>query len=112
MRTPLLIATVLLSGCATSHYGRELPVIPAERIAYDCAAIGLEIAKCDAFMNGVFQQWRDTEWRRAGGWLMDFGIGDHRERGDALESARVRRTALVDLGRAKDCPLPPPLPTE
>lgn len=112
MRQGFLLASILLTGCATSHYGREQPVIPAEKIAYDCPAIALEIAKCDAFMKGVYAQWSDTKGRRFFGFLMDVGIGDRREKGDAIESAETRRAQLVELGASKNCPAPPPAPTD
>ena len=102
----------LLASCATSHYGRELPVIPLEATTYDCPAIALEIAKCDAFTKGIYAQWSDSKGRRFWGFMMDFGIGDHRERNDALESAERRRGELVTLGAAKNCPTPPPAPTD
>lgn len=110
MQTWTLILALTLTGCATSRYGREQPLIPAEQAAYDCPAIALEIAKCDAFTAGVFTQWDDTKGRRFGGFLMDFGIGDRRERDDALESSTTRRTELVSLANSKHCPAPPPAP--
>lgn len=112
MRNTFILGALLLTGCATSHYGREQPVIPAEKVAYDCPAIALEIAKCDAFMKGVFAQWSDTKGRRFFGFLMDAGIGDRREKADAVESAETRRAQLVDLGTSKNCPAAPPAPTD
>jgi hypothetical protein len=112
MRNGILAAAVLLTGCAVNHYGRELPVIPAERSAYDCPAIALEIAKCDAFTQGVYDTWHDTKGRRIFAGFVDLGIGDHREKSEALDSAEARRAELVSLGAAKGCPAPPPAPVE
>ncbi len=106
----IAVAALMLTGCATSHYGREQAVIPAENVAYDCPAIALEIAKCDAFTQDVYAQWSETKGRRFLGFLMDFGIGDRRERSDALESAAIRRVQLVELSGKKSCPAPPPAP--
>lgn len=104
-----LLLPLLLAGCATNHYGRQLPVVPGER-AYSCEAIAIEIAKCDAFTGQVKQTWDDTLLRRAGGWLADAGIGDERERRDAMASARNRRSQLLDISIAKHCPPPGPEP--
>ena len=112
MRNAITLLAILLTGCATSHYGREQPVIPAEKVAYDCPAIALEIAKCDAFTKGVYAQWSDTKGRRFLGFLMDVGIGDRREKGDAVESAATRRAQLVALGTSKNCPTPPAAPAD
>ena len=112
MRNGILAAAVLLAGCAVNHYGRELPVIQAERVAYDCPAIALEIAKCDAFTNQVYATWQETKVRRIAAGFVDLGIGDHRERSDALDSAAARRTDLMSLAAAKGCPAPPPAPPE
>ncbi len=106
------LAVLLCAGCATSHYGRELPLIAAERAAYDCPAIALELAKCDAFTQAVYDQWSDTKGRRTLGFVMDAGIGDHRERSDALDSAELRRSQLVELGASKGCPAAPPAPKD
>jgi hypothetical protein len=108
----ILVLCLLLDGCASNHFGRELPVIPEERAAYGCPAIALEIAKCDAFTRNVYQTWSETKGRRAGAFAVDLSIGDRRERNDALESAANRRAQLVDLGHAKSCAAPPPAPTE
>jgi len=106
------VAIASFAACATNHYGRQVPVIPAEKAAYDCPAIALEIAKCDAFTQNIWATWDDTKGRRFLGFLMDVGIGDRRERNDALESAEVRRTQLVELAHDKNCPTPPPAPKE
>jgi hypothetical protein len=112
MNKAFLVMAMLLTGCATSHYGREQAVIPAERTAYECPAIALEIAKCDAFTTSVYTQWSETKGRRFLGFLMDVGIGDRRERNDALESAETRRGELVELSNQKSCPAPPPPPQD
>ncbi len=108
----ILIAVGAITSCATSRYGREQRLIPEERAAYDCAAVALEIAKCDAFTKNVYAQWSDTKGRRFLGFLMDVGIGDRREKSDALDSAAERREQLAELAKAKNCPAPPPAPED
>jgi hypothetical protein len=108
----ILTATLTLFGCATVHYGREQPVIPEERAAFNCPTIALEIAKCDAFTRNVYTEWDDAKGRRFIADMNDFGIGNHMERGDALESASNRRADLVSVSQAKGCPTPPPAPKD
>lgn len=99
-----IFATLLLAGCATERFGREQTVTSAEQSALTCEQVDLEIAKVDGFLTDVDQQWSDTKGRRFLGFVGDFGIGNHHERGDAIESADVRRTQLIDLRKTKQCP--------
>lgn len=99
-----VIAICLLTGCATEHFGREQRLTVTESNSIDCAQIDLEITKVDEFLRGVDAEWSDTKGRRFGAFLVDFGIGNHRERSDAIESADARRQQLVDLRTRKSCP--------
>jgi hypothetical protein len=103
---------VFLVGCATVHYGRMAPVAEEERTAYDCPAIAIEVAKCDAFLRQVYSQWSNEKGRRFWGFVGDLGIGDRREKADAVQSALDRRFKFEEFARAKSCPQLPAVPED
>jgi hypothetical protein len=102
----------LLTACATERFGREQRLTAAETASLTCAQIDLEIAKVDGFLTDTETQWDNTHGRRFLGFLADFGIGNHMEHGDAIESADTRRQQLLDLRAVRQCPgTPAPRPT-
>src|SRR6266853_4429335 len=111
MRQTVALIVVLLTACATEHFGREQRLTAAEMSSLTCAQIDLEIAKVDGFLTDAEAQWDNTHGRRFLGFLADFGIGNHMEHGDAIESADNRRQQLVDLRATRQCPgTPAPRP--
>ena len=46
-------ALLVSSGCATKRYGRLQPLTGAERVAYTCRDVDIEIAKVGAFQQQV-----------------------------------------------------------
>jgi hypothetical protein len=84
----LVPAMLLSAGCATKRYGRLQPLTGAERVAYTCRDIDIEIAKVGAFQQQVIE---GAQFNMASvlGILGDYGIGNSMERGAAEASARA-----------------------
>ena len=93
---------VALSGCATKRYGRLQPLTGAERVAYTCRDVDLEIAKVGAFQTQVAE---GAQFNMASvlGILGDYGIGNSMERKAADASAARRLQQLNDLKAEKGC---------
>ena len=100
--TTAVAPAVLLSGCATKHYGRLQPLTGAERVAYTCRDIDLEIAKVGAFQQQVIEGAR-FNMASVLGILGDYGIGNSMERHEAEASAAKRMADLNDLKAEKGC---------
>lgn len=100
--TAVLIPAFLIAGCATKRYGRLQPLTGAERMAYDCRDVDLEIAKVQAFQQQVIE---GAQFNVASvlGILGDYGIGNNMERGAAEASAAKRLGQLNDLKAEKGC---------
>jgi hypothetical protein len=98
----ILIPAFLTAGCATKRYGRLQPLTGAERVAYDCRDVDLEIAKVQAFQQQVIE---GAQFNAASvlGILGDYGIGNSMERGAAEASAAKRLGQLNDLKAEKGC---------
>lgn len=75
-----------------------------EAESLSCQQIDVEIAKVDGLLHDIQNQWESTSGRRFLGFLGDFGIGNHIEHRDAIESADSRRDALLSLRIARKCP--------
>lgn len=103
MRIAAVATVLMLAGCATERFGREQHVTQAEKVSLSCEQIDLEIAKVDGFLTDVQAGWDDTKGRRFWAFFGDFGIGNHRERSDAVDSADERRIQLVDVRAVKHC---------
>jgi hypothetical protein len=97
-----VIPAVTLSGCATKRYGRLQPLTGAERVAYTCRDVDIEIAKVGAFQQQVVE---GAQFNMASvlGILGDYGIGNSMERGAAEASAARRMKELNDLKAEKGC---------
>lgn len=111
MRIAIYAALALLVGCATERFGREQHVTQAEKVSLSCEQIDLEIAKVDGFLTDTQTEWDETKGRRFLAFFSDFGIGNHGERSDAIDSADERRAQLVDVRAIKQClGIPEPRP--
>jgi hypothetical protein len=97
-----VVPAVALSGCATKRYGRLQPLTGAERVAYTCRDIDIEIAKVSAFQTQVAE---GAQFNMASvlGILGDYGIGNSMERKAADASAARRMQQLSDLKAEKGC---------
>jgi hypothetical protein len=98
----LVPALLLTTGCATKRYGRLQPLTGAERVAYNCRDVDLEIAKVGAFQAQVAE---GAQFNVASvlGILGDYGIGNSMERSAADASAARRMKELNDLKAEKGC---------
>lgn len=98
----VLLPALVTSGCATKNYGRMQPLTGAERVAYTCREIDLEIAKVQAFQQQVIE---GAQFNVASvlGILGDYGIGNSMERGSAEASAARRLGQLNDLKAERGC---------
>lgn len=94
---------LLVSGCATKHYGRQGTLTSYEKNTMACREIDLEIAKTRGFIDQVNTE-SEFSGRDVLAILGDFGIGNSMERGAALKSANARIKELEELKVAKGCP--------
>lgn len=97
-----VLAALFATGCATKNYGRLQPLTGAERVAYTCREIDLEIAKVQAFQQQVIEG-AQFNMASALGILGDYGIGNSMERSAAEASAARRLGQLNDLKAEKGC---------
>ena len=97
-----VVPAVVLSGCATKRYGRLQPLTGAEKVAYTCRDVDIEIAKVGAFQQQVAE---GAQFNMASvlGILGDYGIGNSMERNAAEASAARRLKELNDLKAEKGC---------
>ena len=93
---------LLLSGCATKHYGRQPTLTVYEKSSFSCREIDIEIAKVQGFIEQVENESRFSG-RSVLSFLGDFGIGNVMEKDAALESAHARLKDLQDLKVARGC---------
>jgi hypothetical protein len=98
----IILPAIVVSGCATKNYGRLQPLTGAERAAYTCREIDLEIAKVQAFQQQVIE---GAQFNVASvlGILGDYGIGNNMERSSAEASAARRLGQLNDLKAERGC---------
>jgi hypothetical protein len=104
MKTTLVIlAAMVISGCATQRFGRVPPVGDAEKRLLTCEQIDLEIAKTDEFINAATKQNAQFTGEDVLGFLGDFGIGNQMEYTAAMKSGTVRLQQLNVLRAEKNC---------
>ena len=109
MKTLLVLtaatAGLLLTGCVTKPLGREDSLTSTERTTMNCRDIDIELARTQAFMQRVNEESAKTDARDVSGFLLDWGIGNHMERNDAINSGLARQKQLEELQAQKNCPL-------
>ncbi len=94
-----LVAAILMAqGCATTHYGRQLPLAEGSKQVMGCKDIDAEIARVNEFIDQVKKDNPETSLV-----FMDFGVGNSREKKEALESADRRLAQLAELKKEKKC---------
>ena len=94
---------MLFAGCATQNYGRLEPLVESEAADLDCKHIGIEIDKCNAFIDRVTTANKAFTAKDVLSFLGDLGIGDSWEVTDALSSATERIRQLQELKTQKQC---------
>ena len=97
----LMVAGLILGGCATKRYGRMQEVTRVEEDHYTCEDIDIELAKITAFRKDITDA--EVDGRSVLGFLGDFGIGNAMEKDDALDSAAEREEDLIELKADKRC---------
>lgn len=97
-----IVGCIALQGCATKHYGRQVPLSAAEQNTMNCREINLDLAKAIGFIEYVHKE-SEFDWKDLLAILGDFGIGNIWEHKAALESADRRIDALKVLKRKKKC---------
>jgi enoyl-CoA hydratase/carnithine racemase len=93
---------LVMGGCATKRYGRQIEVSEYERTALTCREIDMEIAKAQSFKDQV--EATKFDGRDVLAILGDFGIGNLTERDEALKGADKRLQQLRDLRLTRGCP--------
>lgn len=98
----VIVGLMVLSGCATKHYGRLSTLSTYEKDIMNCREIALEVARAREFISDVNieSQFDGKDFLAA---VTDFTIGNSWEKGKALESGNKRLDALRALARGKDC---------
>ncbi|WP_235851109.1 hypothetical protein [Paraburkholderia piptadeniae] len=98
----MLTIGVVLSGCATKHYGREGELTQFEKSTMNCREIALEQAKVNGFVQHIDDE-SGFDGRSILSFLGDFGIGNVLEENAARDSAKTRQTELWAIGTQKNC---------
>lgn len=102
---PVLVLTsvsILLSGCATKHYGRQPGLTSFEENTLTCREMDLEIAKVNGFLRTVDDE-SSFDGRSVLSFLGDFGVGNVMEKNSAVDSANNRLEQLNKLKKQKQC---------
>jgi len=101
-RCTLLSLSILLCGCATKMYGRQIELTDYERQNLTCREINLEIAKCEGFLAYVDKE-SEFDFRSVMSFFGDLGIGNTIEKSRATKSAHVRLGELEAVHDEKHC---------
>lgn len=98
----LISVSILLSGCATKHYGRQPELTSFEENTLTCREMDLEIAKANGFLQTVDDE-SSFDGRSVLSFLGDFGVGNVMEKNSAVDSANNRLEQLNKLKKQKQC---------
>jgi len=99
----LILVALLFNGCATQRYGRMQNVTEAEKKTITCENIEVEIQKAQEFVKTTTDKDNEFTGRDVLGFLGDFGIGNHMEYSDAIQSGTDRVAQLNTLKSEKNC---------
>lgn len=98
----VIIALVVVEGCATKIYGRAGVLTDYEKTEMSCREIDMEVARTSGFVEQVKLESQFSA-RDVFAILGDLGIGNYMEKNAALESAENRIAQLRDQSSAKGC---------
>jgi len=98
----VVVAALLLAGCATKNYGRQGELTDYEKSTMTCREIALEEAKVMGFLDHV-QKESEFDGRSVLSFLGDFGIGNMMEKDNAIKSANTRLKQLQAVSAEKGC---------
>ena len=97
----IVLAALMMGGCATKRYGRMTELSGEEASLMDCNDIRREIAECRSFLDTV----EGTGFSGADvlAILGDFGIGNIMEKSAAVKSGKNRLDQLYALSEKRGC---------
>lgn len=94
--------SILLCGCATKIYGRQIELTDFERHNLTCRELDLEIARAQGFLAYVDKE-SEFDFRSVMSFFGDLGIGNTVEKSRAIKSANVRLGELRAAHAEKHC---------
>jgi hypothetical protein len=100
MFKPVVLITLLLSGCALKQYPQSAKVNDVEAQTYDCSALIQEITKTHSVQQQIDKK-GEFDALTVLGFVGDFGIGNGIAKARANSKARVRLEQLQALKSAR-----------
>ena len=101
----LLAGIFICEGCATKTYGRMDALTDAEKSSMTCGDVAAEMKKTYDFMNQVGRG-SQASGADVAAQLIDYGIGNEKEKKAAMDSAGQRLAQLKELSIARKCGAP------
>jgi hypothetical protein len=101
----VLAGLFALAGCATKTYGRQSPLTESEKSSMTCRDIASEMAKTYDFMNQVGKG-SQASAADVAAQLVDYGIGNEKEKKAAMDSAEQRLAQLKEWSISRKCSAP------
>ncbi len=98
----LVIAIILISGCATKRYPITTPLSGAEVELMTCQNLQLEIIKAEQVELQINETGQFDE-RTVFGFLGDFGIGNSMAKSEAQTALSKRITSIRNAQVSKGC---------
>lgn len=98
----MVVAALLLTGCATKNYGRQGELTDYERQTMTCREMDLETAKVHGYLAHVEKE-SQFDGRSVLSFLGDFGMGNVMEKSAAMEAANRRLAQLQDTQVRRGC---------
>lgn len=98
--TPLLVLSLLLSGCALKQYPKSPPVSAVQADQLDCQGVQQQIVKQQKVQQDI-DETGEFDALTVVGAAMDFGIGNGIAKHQAQKQATEREQQLQQLASAK-----------
>jgi hypothetical protein len=102
MIAPMLVASVMVTGCATKRYPVVTPLSGAEKAMYSCRELQLEMLKAEEVQLKITQT-AETDWRSVAGFLGDYGIGNAMAKSEASRAVAERVSTIRAAQAEKGC---------
>ena len=101
----LLTGIFIYAGCATKTYGRMGALTDTEKGSMTCPDIASEMKKTYDFMNQIGKG-SQASGADVAALLVDYGIGNEKEKKAAMDSAEQRLAQLKELSITRKCSAP------